>query len=157
MEPDAPPLAYALPDAVDAGYERARRVFAWFTLGFAVAKLINDSVYVYQAWPDFLVSWLNVPLYAKIVACLPLAIGAIAFLRGHERGIAIVRWSAFAIWCVGVASIVVWRLTMGLPASAGYAEGARFLWITTRLLLLTTFELPALLFCLSFPLRRAGR
>lgn len=154
------PLAYAVPDAAAAHLERARRLFAWFTLGYAVTGCLSSSLSAYglSQIPQNSIRWANwvYPL-VTIPMCVPLAIGAAMMLKDRDRGALVIRWAAAGFCAAGLASTLAQQFAFGSPGgTSNYMIG----YVASVLLIRGVsilFSLPMLLFCLSFPLRRVPR
>lgn len=153
--PEPPPLAYALPDAADARIERIRRLFAWFTLGYAIVGAVSGG-FMFSAYAR--VTQLGPSRFitpsASVLAAVPLLIGAILMLRGRDVGPMLIRCAALALWIASVLSNLARFGLSGASLPTKAYEIGLLLGTLLFTAVLSAFSVPALLFYLSFPLRR---
>lgn len=159
MTLEPPPLAYAVPEAVDLRFERARRTFAWFALGAAIVGALNGAISGYSYWQirQFGPGRFILPATLLVMAG-PLAAGAILMLRGREGGAVVVRWSAFAVCAASFGGQLAIHLSIaGVVLPTTGLEVGRIVAVALSALVGSLLSVWSLLFCLSFPLRQGTR
>jgi hypothetical protein len=160
MDTLPPPLAYAAPtDAADR-LRRAQKLFAWFTLAYAIVSLAMAALLLFTVrttpalggqWQAFL------PSFATGLAGVPLLVGAVLMLSRQEAGATWIRVSSLLLVLAMLAATALRHAqfaSMGGGTSA-YQWGAFLAGLVAEAVRIVAGT-PTLLFLLSFPLRRVA-
>ena len=157
MTEPPPPLAYAVPTTADDRLRRAARVFAWFTLVYGVLSTIAAISNGYSLWQFASARW-TMLAHATVmfIVGIPLAIGGLLAVFRNDAGPIVIRAAAAAAIVGNVVAYLVQVAASPGPRGILSMNVGTLATQLTFGLLYALIGVPPLLFCLSFPLRRAA-